>query len=633
MSVSCAATAAATPTQGAKATRAPRRSASIAREESASSSYTSYTPGSASFLFSLPNLRNAVATRAAATAGATVAASRPYTNDDTPRTSVGATTFRELPAFPPVASVVVGSFRREVSFGRVDSRLRLLVPPPAFAKAFPNGALTRGGRSRASRRRRWRTYLPARRAASWPPPSNSASSIETANAWGLAIDRTTPFTARARDRARSVSGSRVSAPRPRATSSVSSASGSMNATPSPSRKPCAFASHTVTKNKRLRLFGFVSRRVASSSSAGTTLSTSETGARASRASRNLRSFQIPVEGTSLLKTRASSSESEALSSSARASEESSSSSSSPSRRGRRAARANAKSPGAAASTCVPPFPRTADTMVWSASASVGVSTCHALTSASGAVNRRLNVRASSEQSRTTSRTSVSSPVQCASFGPAARTTGETRCAGRNRGAFRASTTDLNRGFPRCSSASTLVAPISDGVTVASRGSSKRTISPTSDASRSRAVSTPTGLSPRTATHARRTSAPPASPSASSSAAKSRPRASVSTCRSCGSRASDAMREEKCERFSRPPRSCGFIFGVRDRKSFENVSSLVPATRRGARAQSAPRRASARMSLTHAFAVVASNLRRVRTPEDAARLYAAFLLYIVRSSLR
>ena len=197
-------------------------------------------------------------------------------------------------------------------------------------------------------------------------------------------------------------------------------------------------------------------------------------------------------------------------------------------------------------------------MVWSASASVGVSTCHALTSASGAVNRRLNVRASSEQSRTPSRTSVSSPVQCASFGPAARTTGETRCAGRNRGAFRASTTDLNRGFPRCSSASTLVAPISDGVTVASRGSSKRTISPTSDARRSRAVSTPTGLSPRTATHARRTSAPPASPSASSSAAKSRPRASVSTCRSCGSRASDAMREEKCERFFGPPRSCEFI---------------------------------------------------------------------------
>ena len=218
-------------------------------------------------------------------------------------------------------------------------------------------------------------------------------------------------------------------------------------------------------------------------------------------------------------------------------------------------------------------------MVWSASASVGVSTCHALTSASGAVNRRLNVRASSEQSRTPSRTSVSSPVQCASFGPAARTTGETRCAGRNRGAFRASTTDLNRGFPRCSSASTLVAPISDGVTVASRGSSKRTISPTSDARRSRAVSTPTGLSPRTATHARRTSAPPASPSASSSAAKSRPRASVSTCRSCGSRASDAMREEKCERFSRPPRSCGFIFGVRDRKSFENVSSRHKEGRR------------------------------------------------------
>jgi hypothetical protein len=40
-----------------------------------------------------------------------------------------------------------------------------------------------------------------------------------------------------------------------------------------------------------------------------------------------------------------------------------------------------------------------------------------------------------------------------------------------------------------------------------------------------------------------------------------------------------------------------------------------------------------MSLTHAFAVVASNLRRVRSTEDAARLYAAFLLYIVRSSLR
>jgi hypothetical protein len=64
-----------------------------------------------------------------------------------------------------------------------------------------------------------------------------------------------------------------------------------------------------------------------------------------------------------------------------------------------------------------------------------------------------------------------------------------------------------------------------------------------------------------------------------------------------------------------------------------LKTFLPATRRGARAQSAPRRASARMSLTHAFAVVASNLRRVRTPEDAARLYAAFLLYIVRSSLR
>jgi hypothetical protein len=45
------------------------------------------------------------------------------------------------------------------------------------------------------------------------------------------------------------------------------------------------------------------------------------------------------------------------------------------------------------------------------------------------------------------------------------------------------------------------------------------------------------------------------------------------------------------------------------------------------------RAETRMSLTHAFAVVASNLRRVRSTEDAARLYAAFLLYIVRSSLR
>ena len=332
----------------------------------------------------------------------------------------------------------------------------------------------------------------------------------------------------------------------------------MNATPSPSRKPCAFASHTVTKNKRLRLLGFVARRVASSSSAGTTLSTSETGARSSRASRNLRSFQIPVKETSgkeepLVRTRASSSESEALSSSARASSApsflfSSSLFSLSSRRGRRAARANAKSPGAAASTCVPPFPRTADTMVWSASASVGVSTCHALTSASGAVIRRLNVRTSSEHSerspfasRFASRTSVSSPVQCASFGPAARTTGDARCAGRNRGAFRASTTDRALGFPRCSSVSTLVAPISDGVTVASRGSSKTTISPTSDASRSRAVSTPTGLRPRTTTRARRTRAPPASPSASSSAAKSRPRASVSTRRSRGSRASGAMR--------------------------------------------------------------------------------------------
>ena len=316
MSVSCAATAAATPTQGAKATRAPRRSASIAREESASSSYTSYTPGSASFLFSLPNLRNAVATRAAATAGATVAASRPYTNDDTPRTSVGARVSR-------IARVSAGRLCR----GRFVPA-RGFVRSRRFAFAFVGTAA--GVRESVSKRRahtrRSLARVPTPTLAHVPPrearrvvaaAQQSAPSIETANAWGLAIDRTTPFTARARDRARSVSGSRVSAPRPRATSSVSSASGSMNATPSPSRKPCAFASHTVTKNKRLRLFGFVSRRVASSSSAGTTLSTSETGARASRASRNLRSFQIPVEGTSLLKTRASSSESEALSSSAR----------------------------------------------------------------------------------------------------------------------------------------------------------------------------------------------------------------------------------------------------------------------------------------------------------------------------
>jgi hypothetical protein len=40
-----------------------------------------------------------------------------------------------------------------------------------------------------------------------------------------------------------------------------------------------------------------------------------------------------------------------------------------------------------------------------------------------------------------------------------------------------------------------------------------------------------------------------------------------------------------------------------------------------------------MSLALTVATIASNLRRVKRPEDVARLYAAVLLYVVRSSLQ